>query len=526
MSKPIDFDHAAHVTSKWTHALLIAAISTVPVILILLAMGNGPGISPDSVSYASAAQSLSAGEGFLDFTGEQQATYAPGLSLHYAGLLALGVPLDIAVVATNILALIATTALVYLIAAGVGLSRYLVIASTVLTVWNRTTVEVFSMLWSEVLFVPVTLAAVLLLVTAWSRRSLSWAIATSVALLLSVGVSLRYAGAFFALGVTLASLTIPRPRWRTKILQTGLLGVVPAVTLLIVAFINVINGSDPFGDRYPSQRSLIGALESMLDGLGTTLVWRGSIGVTIVIGTAALILALVGTWIAVVNRQATQVLAVTAFVYLGALLWSQSDPRLAHGAERLGYPAWPLIVIITISIVPILITTTRRQLAMRWAQQQRLSKFGPPAAITFVVVSIALLGSLNAYRYATDGRENGIGYARLDVKSTEAAALIVDIPTNAVITSNEPWLVAWLRPDVTSIPLPPSAQEWPEARIKKDVARIRTYLETGSIIYGLSIPESHASWSIDDFRTNGIEVEQLTQDTATESPEAFILRLP
>ena len=52
MSKPIDFDHAAHVTSKWTHALLIAAISTVPVILISLAMWNGPGIPPDLVSYA------------------------------------------------------------------------------------------------------------------------------------------------------------------------------------------------------------------------------------------------------------------------------------------------------------------------------------------------------------------------------------------------------------------------------------------------------------------------------------------
>ena len=79
---------------------------------------------------------------------------------------------------------------------------------------------------------------------------------------------------------------------------------------------------------------------------------------------------------------------------------------------------------------------------MRWAQHQRLSEFGPTAAITFVVVSIALPGSLNAYRYAMDGRENGIVYARLDVRSTEAAALIVDIPTNAAVTSNEPWLVA------------------------------------------------------------------------------------
>ncbi len=41
-------------------------------------------------------------------------------------------------------------------------------AFTVLTVWNKTTVEVFSMLWSKVLFVPVTLAAVLLLVSAWT----------------------------------------------------------------------------------------------------------------------------------------------------------------------------------------------------------------------------------------------------------------------------------------------------------------------------------------------------------------------
>ncbi len=95
-----------------------------------------------------------------------------------------------------------------------------------------------------------------------------------------------------------------------------------------------------------------------------------------------------------------------------------------------------------------------------------------------------------------------------------------------VITSNEPWLVSLIRLNVTSIALPPSAQEWSEAKIKKDVGRIRTYLETGSIIYGLSIPESHASWSVDDFRTTGITVEQLAEDTAKDSPEVFVLRLP
>ena len=71
---------------------------------------------------------------------------------------------------------------------------------------------------------------------------------------MSVRVSLWCTGALFALRVTLASLTIPRPRCPTRILQTGLPGVVPAVSLLIIALTNVINGSDPFGNRYPSQR--------------------------------------------------------------------------------------------------------------------------------------------------------------------------------------------------------------------------------------------------------------------------------
>lgn len=501
----IETGHRPHRTVS-SHILVIAMLSAVPIALILMAMWNGPGISPDSVSYASAARSLEAGQGFLDFTGEHQSTYAPGISVFLSVLLSTGVPFNIAVAGTNVVALVATVALTYFVAINVGLTRSLAIAATIITTWNRTTIEIFSMLWSEVLFIPITLGSVLLLVVAFRRRTLPSSFAILIAALLSLAVTMRYAGAFFAFAATIASLVVPRDSWRTRLVQGALIGALPAITLAGIAAINLSSGVEPLGDRYPSERSVIGAIETMTDGLGTTVIWRGSIGITVILGTLALILAAIAGWLSVIHRQATQILTATAFLYLGVLLWSQADPRIAHGAERLGYPVWPLLVILVVASIPIFLRTTTQQLQTRWPDTRiRFQNAAPVMVVILAGALIAGLGVVNGYRYAIDGFRDGIGYNQQSVRNSAVATDLRAIPQSVVVASNEPWLVAWLRPDLISVPLPPSPEEWPAERIARDADRIEGLLAPGTPVYAITIPEAHESWKIEDFASIGIE---------------------
>mgnify|MGYP000314681641 FL=1 len=488
------------------HILVISVMSAVPTAFIILAMWNGPGISPDSVSYASAARSLAAGQGFLDFTGEHQSTYAPGLSVFLSVLLGIGVPFNIAVAGTNVVALVATVSLTYFLAINVSLTRSLAIAATIITTWNRTTIEIFSMLWSEVLFVPITLGSVLLLVVAFRRRTLPWSFAIPIAALLSLAVTMRYAGAFFAFAATIASFVVPRDSWRTRLVQGALMGGLPAITLAGIAAINISSGVEPLGDRYPSERSVIGAIGTMTDGLGTTVIWRGSIGITVILGTIALILAAVAGWLSIIQRQATQILTTTAFLYLGVLLWSQADPRIAHGAERLGYPVWPLLVVLVVASIPIFLRTTTQQLQARWPDTRISFQNAAPAVVVITAGAlIAGLGVVNGYRYAVDGFRDGIGYNQQSVKNSAVATDLRRIPQSVVVASNEPWLVAWLRPDLISVPLPPSPEEWPAERIARDADRIDALLTSGASVYAVTIPEAHESWQLEDFALIGID---------------------
>ena len=99
--------------------LLIVII--ISVAFVLYATAHGVGITPDSVSYASSAQSFASSFSFTQFDGLPLTLFPPGFPAVLGVFLALGLSFQFTAVLVGVLALVAL--LIFTFAVGRGLSR-------------------------------------------------------------------------------------------------------------------------------------------------------------------------------------------------------------------------------------------------------------------------------------------------------------------------------------------------------------------------------------------------------------------
>jgi len=468
------------VKQRVTDVAIALAIALVPVLLVLVATGPGPGLSPDSISYLAGARSLAEGAGLRDFTGDHLATFPPGLPVTLALLNKLGLPVFTAAASLNVAMLTATVVLAYCITRMVLPTRALAVITVLIFAWSRATIEVFSMLWSEPMFTALTMASTLLIVRSFKHGQLSLGTSIAIGAIVATATAIRYSGLLLALGLVLASLAVPAPDTRNRIFRTSLL-VIPGLLILgLISANNVRNGHGYLGDRFPSNRGLQGTTVSASDALGSLAVWRGSTSLTILIGSMIIVFAIVGAWFGVMRRMPTTPLASIAFIYLLGLIASQSATRLDDASERLAYPIYlPLLTLVAFGILATA-RTLRSDLQSRWPSLQ-------PAVIRTVVLAplalgvalIVALGLANSVRFSLEASRTGIGYQAFVAQTSSAARILRTIPPSDAVISNEPWLVAALRPAAVSMPLPPSPAEWPEERLARDKGRIVDFTSSG-----------------------------------------------
>ena len=456
--------------------------------LVLVATSSGPGISPDSISYVSGARSLAAGNGVLDCTGDHLSTFPPGLSILMSLLLRVGLDLEVAAIALNLIMLTATVALSYVLACLTLRDRLWAILVTTVFIVSRATTEIFSMVWSEPVFTPLALATMILLVIGYRRRNISMTIACAVGVITAVAVSVRYSGALLVVASAIVVVFTP-PRRLDRKLARGAALVVPSLVVLgVVGTLNRAHGDGYFGARYPSSRSLQGTIQSAVDAIGSTLIWRGTTSVTILVGSVVVSMAVVGAWWGLMRRRSSIVLAIFTGVYLVGLAISQSSTRLDDASERLGYPVYLPLLILTACGVRVMMSTVQSQMHSRWPsltpQTLRAITLAPAVLLA---VAIVMVGFMNALRFALQAHDEGIGYNSRAVSQSTEARLLTDLPPTETVASDEPWLVYWLRPDAKSIPLPPSPNDWPQERLIRDRQRIERALIQSPEIWGVEL---------------------------------------
>ena len=135
-----------------------------------------------------------------------------------------------------------------------------------------------------------------------------------------------------------------------------------------------------------------------------------------------------------------------------------------------------------------MMSTVQSQMHSRWPsltpQTLRAITIAPAVLLA---VAIVMVGFMNAWRFAIQGHDEGIGYNSRSVGQSTQARFLIDIPPTETVASNEPWLVYWLRPDAKSIPLPPSPNDWPQERLIRDQQRIEHELIQSPEIRGVEM---------------------------------------
>jgi hypothetical protein len=242
--------------------VLITAVAGVVLVLLATVLG-APGVTPDSVTYLSAADGLRAGDGYIDVDGRPLAQFPP----LYPTLIAaatLGVmPSAAAARLIDALAfgvVIATTG--FLIQRGTGPPIYAIVGATAIMVASPL-VSVSSHLWSEPLFM-----AWVMLALAAAQRYLVWPTTRSllvIALFAALATLTRYIGVSVVVTALVLALTLRKSGPRTQARHAALLAGLSLAPLVFWLLRNEAVASTLAGERYPSVVPIKDNVYALLD---------------------------------------------------------------------------------------------------------------------------------------------------------------------------------------------------------------------------------------------------------------------
>ncbi len=203
--------------------------------LVMLLTTHGPGVTPDSVAYLSAADSLLRGEGFLQYTGAPLTEWPPLFPAILAGAsLLTGTSPASAARLINAAALAGI-----MVVAGIWLARYVApipirLATLTVLLFSAALWAPAALVWSEPLFILLSLLSLLLLDVYRADGRLRWLILAGAAAGLAaltryIGVVLIPVGGWIAL----ADRRLPRRRRLEGAAAFGLIALLPVGAWLV-----------------------------------------------------------------------------------------------------------------------------------------------------------------------------------------------------------------------------------------------------------------------------------------------------
>lgn len=250
---------------RWIVSLIISIAGG---LLVAFTTQHGLELTPDSLSYLSAAESFHAGLGFLHADGSLMTIFPPFYSVTLAVL-------PHAMVAAISFAATIFLAGVLLQNAGVSRSSYYV--GVLATAGSSLLLWVYTFMWSETVFIPLALGALALLHQADQPRIL-----VAAAVITGFAMLTRYAG-FALMGTGIAIVLWTHRQKGLRALGYGLLyGSISFIPLGLWMTRNIMSGSGAMGMRIPASYNVPTAVVDMLSTLGGWLPYF--IGISLVAG--------------------------------------------------------------------------------------------------------------------------------------------------------------------------------------------------------------------------------------------------
>jgi hypothetical protein len=436
--------------ARW-RAGAIGALTLYPAFLVLAATRLGPGVSPDSVKYASAARAFAESGELTSFSGAPLTIFPPGLPVLLGLAVSSGLDLERAAIALNLVCVTLVVLLTYALASQTLRSPLLGLLAAGAVGVCAATARVFSMLWSEPSFSVLALAALALLARACDRKAFPWWQILAVGAAVSLATTIRFVGFTLIPIAVLGALLATRSRGGLRASLAGLAtGAAASIGLAFVAIRNVGLGAGPLGDRAPSGASLVGVVLDGVRALGSCGVPSTRPLLATAVGAVLAGLVLHGVW-QITRARTTALALVAAFVALYGLSlgYAQIATTIDPSNQRLVAPVLPSALILAIHALRDL---RGRLVGGAIAPTAFGRALGVGAA--GMLIGAAAVSMAQGLRFAIDASQHGIGYNRSASVGSPLALSLAGLPAQAGIAASDAARAYWTsgRSPIVQIP--------------------------------------------------------------------------
>jgi len=412
---------------------ILAAVAT------WIATRHGPGMSPDSVTYLSAARNLASGHGYSDFTGQALTNFPPGYPALVAVMKVLGTS-----VATGARIVNAVSFGAIVILAGVLVRRhtsspFLGLGTTVLVAVSPALINIASNAWSETLYCALVLAFIVALEDATaSDRHNRWLAAAGV--LAGLAFLVRYAGLSLLI---VGSLTIVASTYRAGLRAAShRLAVFVSVGLALPTLWMMRNATSGtrflLGPRVAAPESWSAFVSRFLDAVNALFTPAG-VGIT-----ATLVVVVLGLGAVVAyrarsgrpdrarpRRPRVHSLVIYVGVYAAVVVVSGKTAG-ASVDQRIVSPLYVPAVILGAVLLDLLIAQRVRVGGRRWVAA--VPALVMLAAVTYVGSTAATFASV-----AWNNGKTARGYTQQSSDRFQLVDSVEALNRRALVATNRPW---------------------------------------------------------------------------------------
>ena len=452
----------------------LAVLMGLPAVAVAVASRHGLGLSPDSVFYVSAARSFASAGQLTDLSGTPLTLFPPGLPILLGVAQWVGIDATVAARLLNIACAALTVLLSYLLAREVLRSRRWALAVAALIAVAASTVQIYSMLWTEPAYVVLALTALLVLTRAVKAQRMTGRDVLLVAGAVCAATTLRFTGATLLPVVAVGALLAERQRgWRRASLVAAAATGSAALGLLAVAGRNVALGAPALGERFGSGTTLADIAADTLSTLGGYLYPIGQpfpappAWVPIVIGTLIAALAAYAAVRAVRTAEsATVVLAVYLAVYLAFLVYGHLRATVDPVDFRLLAP----------------VSTAGLILVADACSRVRLRNVAVPLLAGLLAAS-SLANLTQQVRAAA--RSTAADVARYNspaMRDSPLGAALARLPAGGV-AATDPVRAYWISGREPAVQIPRRDYYWPPTRTAADLETLRDAARSGRVAY-------------------------------------------
>lgn len=419
----------------------VVGLAVLAALVSMWATSQGPGISVDSVYYASAGHSWALTGRLTQFDGSPMTMWPPGLPLVLGVVERVGVDPQLWTRASNAVLVAFCVILTYVLSRMVMASVRASILAALIVASSAGTTRVFSMLWSEPLFTALALMALVLLTRSVRTGTTTLARAVGVATLTSLATTIRFNGvALIATAMVVAALTGP-PSRGGRLLRSVALGLACSSGLIVVAGRNLMLGSGPLGDRTGGGASLLRVLAQGVRALGRyvipletkTLVVNA---LTVCLGLVLVVLVAFGLWHVIRSRMRVALpVGVFTVVWWLVLVYGGTMTTLNSLDDRLTAPVFTsTLLVLMLGVRRLRARLSRNTLATR----------GLGIVVGLLAVTAVVAGVLASVNYAVGASREGIGFNSVASTRSALAEAVAELPDDSSIASNDVFRAAWL----------------------------------------------------------------------------------